>query len=299
MDSHDLFIQSAKRVPLLTPVEEIELARIIQRMLAIQAENPTGPYSRAEKLAIRRGTRARERFITANLRLVAHVAGTYHRRLQGAVDMEVAELMQEGMFGLMRAVEKFDPDRGYKFSTYAYWWIRQAIGRGMKDLGRPIRLPVHIHETMFRLRRRRQELTAELGRPPSREELAASMEWAPQLLDQVLQAAARPASLDAVIGDNVSPLSEVVADERSLVDPLVTIGESDDAARVREALDRLHPRDREIVRMRYGLGGGEPATLQAIARAMGVTRECVRQRCGTAMKRLEYQLRRDPQLSVA
>jgi|GEM_PF-1341664 RNA polymerase primary sigma factor len=298
-DTIDQFMQRAVKIPLLTPTEEIHLARSVQRMMAIQDSNPSGPYTKTESADIRRGTRAKERFISANIRLVASVAAKYHRALNSSLDLQQEDLMQEGMFGLVRAVEKFDPERGYKFSTYAYWWIRQSIVRGMQVNGRTIKLPTHIHEKMFTLRQRQHSLSLKLGRAPSMQELADELALPLDLLEHVLLVGTRPTSLDAAVGDNDSPLMDAISDDGTSADQLNRLSDDLDIERLRHALKQLPKRDQQILELRFGLNGNQPETLHAIGVRYGITRERVRQLCTNALRRIERDLAADPQFRIS
>jgi RNA polymerase primary sigma factor len=298
-DGIDHFMQRANKIPLLTPEEEIHLARSVQRMIAIQQVKPGGNYTKAEQLAIKRGTRAKERFINANLRLVANVAGKYHRAMMKSIDLPHEDMIQEGMFGLVRAVEKFDPERGYKFSTYAYWWIRQSIIRSMQFNGRAIRLPTNIHEKLYAFRHRHQQLQLKLGRTPTSKDIADDLGITVEQLDHMLMVSPKPASLDLVLSDNSNPLLDVIPDQSSMADPLDAISDNIDLERVRSALQLLSPRDRQIIELRYGLTGQPPVTYAAISKQLGLTRERVRQLDVNAMRKIEKLLRNDPQFRVS
>lgn len=286
-DAVDHFMKKAIRIPLLSADEEIHLARAVQRMIAIKSDNPDGPYSKVERAAIKRGTRAREQFINANLRLVVAVARKYHAAINTSMDLTPEDLIQEGMFGLVRAVEKFDPERGYKFSTYAYWWIRQSIVRGLQTNGRTVRLPTQVHEKMYAMR----QLYLKLGRTPTTQELADHAGWSVDYLEHLLTVSARPASLDLTIDENCNPLMDVIPDHSTAEDRMETLSNETDAQMVRFALERLPLRDRQIIELRYGLNGQPPETLAAIGERYGITRERVRQCCVKAMRKIEKTLR--------
>jgi RNA polymerase primary sigma factor len=293
----DHFLQKAARIPLLTTEEEIHLARSVQRMMALYQAKPGGPYTKAELGHIRRGTRAKERFISANLRLVANVASKYYRVTSTTIDLPHEDMIQEGMFGLMRAVEKFDPERGYKFSTYAYWWIRQSIIRGMQMGGRLVRLPAHIHEKLYSLRNRQHALALQLGRAPSMQELADNMEIPVDLLEHVLVVGSRPGSLNARIGENECALMDVVTDEVSSSDRLESLSTQLDVDRINGLINSLNERERSILTMRYGLDGSKPATLMAVGKRFGITREGARVVCAHAMRKIKQQMDAESQLA--
>jgi RNA polymerase primary sigma factor len=222
---------------------------------------------------------AKRELIEANLRLVVSVAKRY--RWSG---VSLGDLIQEGNLGLLRAVDKFQYRRGFKFSTYATWWIRQAITRGIADRGRTIRLPVHVSERLNDVMRRRAALVDRLGREPSTEELARHARIPAPKLKLLLDAAPRPVSLELPIGDDAT-LADFLED-RSAVSPLETVADSERAAALARAVDRLEPREREIVRLRFGLGNAAPQTLEEIGERLNLTRERIRQIEGKALTRL-------------
>jgi len=298
-DTIDHFMNQAAKIPLLTSDEEIHLARSVRRMLAIQQAKPQGPYTKVEQGHIRRGIRAKERFVNANLRLVANVAGKYHRALNSSLDLHQEDLMQEGMFGLIRAVEKFDPERGYKFSTYAYWWIRQAIVRGMQFNGRAVRLPTHIHEKIYTLKQRHHALSLTLGRTPTTQDLADELKMSREFLEHVMVVGARPSSLDMTFGENTNSLVDMIADESAGTDQLQDLSNSIDVERIRNAIALLPMRNREMLEMRYGLNGNDPSTLAAIGQKYGVSRERVRQCCRKTLQQIEKALLDDPQFRIS
>jgi RNA polymerase primary sigma factor len=261
-DAMTLFMSRAGRYPLLTAAEEIELAKRIERGDA----------------------KAKERMINSNLRLVISIA----KRYQGH-DVPLGDLVQEGVIGLNRAVEKFDWRRGFKFSTYATWWIRQACQRAISNLSKTIRVPTHVHERRLRLARVRAELVSKLDREPTREELAAAAGFSLEHVDEALDAADAPVSLNQRVGpEEESELGDLFGDP-SAEDPA---GEAVDSIRrleVRRALAELPERERRVLELRFGLDG-EPWTLEAIGKELGVTRERVRQLQSDALAHLEAEL---------
>src|SRR3954470_24470950 len=244
------YLREIGRVPLLTAAEEIALAKRIER------NDPA----------------ARRQLIEANLRLVVSVAKRYVGR-----GMLFLDLIQEGNVGLMKAVEKYDWRRGYKFSTYATWWIRQAITRGIADQARTIRVPVHMVETINKLARIQRQLTQTLERDPTAEELAEQMETTPERIEQILKIAQEPVSLEAPVGDQEdSSLGEFIEDEE-MARPHFAVTEKLRREEVEAVLSTLSFRERKVLELRYGLNGDEPKTLEDVGRYFGVTRERIRQ----------------------
>jgi RNA polymerase primary sigma factor len=258
-DALQLFLNEAGRYKLLTAEEEVELAKRFER-----------------------GDReAKDLMINSNLRLVVSIA----KRYQGH-GLSLLDLIQEGIIGLIRAVEKFDWRRGYKFSTYATWWIRQAVQRGVANKAREIRIPVHIVEREQKMGRAERELTARLGRPPTEQEIAKEAKLPLKQVREVRQAARAVTSLDKAVGeDDGGALGELVAGESPAPEEEVSLSLGMDA--VRRAVAALPEREREVVKMRYGLNGDvEPVSLEEIGRRMGLTRERVRQLESAALERL-------------
>jgi RNA polymerase primary sigma factor len=254
-----LYLRDISQVPLLTAQEEVLLAQRIEQgdMDALQ------------------------RFVRANLRLVVSIAKRYLGR-----GLSLLDLVQEGNLGLMRAVEKYDWTRGYRFSTYATWWIRQAITRAISDQGRTIRLPVHVTDSITRYRRSLAQLTQELGRPPLPEELAEAMSIQPEKLEQIIQAAQRTISLDTPFSsEDETNLGDIIADE-------VTRGPQQEAEEVllqrdvAEVLECLNPRQRLVLQLRFGLGTGTPHTLAEVGDQLNISRERVRQLENEALRKL-------------
>ena len=272
VDSIGWYLSTIGRVPLLTPAEEIELAHHVQAMKRLR-ELPADQITPRQRHQIRMGTRARDRMMAANLRLVVSVAKKYQN--QG---LELLDLVQEGAIGLERAVDKFDPAMGYKFSTYAYWWIRQGMTRAIDNSARTIRLPIHVSEKLSKMRRISRELSHRLGRQPYRLELAHAMGMPPQELEELISQSAPCASLDAHARgeEDRSTLGELIADPAS--------GESMDSMdrtlqkeHLGNWLSQLNEREQKIIKMRFGLEGSEPLTLAEIGRQINVSRERVRQ----------------------
>jgi RNA polymerase primary sigma factor len=271
-DSIGWYLTMIGRVPLLTPAEEIELAHQVQQMKQL-ITIPADERSPLERQQIRMGCRARDRMMAANLRLVVSVAKKYQN--QG---LELLDLIQEGTIGLERAVDKFDPAMGYKFSTYAYWWIRQGMTRAIDNTARTIRLPIHISEKLAKLRRITRELSHRFGRQPNRLELAHAMGVEPDELEDLLSQSAPCASLDAhARGDeDRSTLGELIPDPASL-EPMDGMDRSIQKEHLGTWITQLNEREQKILRLRFGLDGTEPLTLAEIGRQINVSRERVRQ----------------------
>jgi RNA polymerase primary sigma factor len=258
-DALQLFLNEAGRWPLLTKEEEVELAKRIERGDA----------------------EAKERMINSNLRLVVSIAKKY----QGH-GLSLLDLIQEGIIGLIRAVEKFDWRRGFKFSTYATWWIRQAVQRGVANKARTIRIPVHIADREQRIARAERALAPKLGRQPTEEEVAKQAKLPLKQVREVRQAARAITSLDRPVGsENEASLGELFAAEQAPPDEEVTVSLEQDV--LRRAVAQLPEREREVVKRRYGLNGDrDPASLEAIGRELGLTRERVRQIEARALEQL-------------
>jgi RNA polymerase primary sigma factor len=286
-DTIGLYLKEVGRVPLLTAQEEVELAQRIEAGRLAREELAKGnvsPRRRAElQKIIEDGWKAREHLITANSRLVISVAKKYMGR-----GVPFLDLIQEGNIGLIRAAKKFDYRRGHKFSTYATWWIRQAVTRAIADQGRTIRVPVHMGDQINKLLRVQHQLTQRLGRDPSVEELAGALDVPPQKVENMIQVARRPLSLetptddeeDSVLGDFIQDEEVAAPDETATYNLLREHLES--------VLNSLPPREVRILQLRYGLLDGQAYTLEEVGRKMGVTRERVRQIEAQALSRLRH-----------
>ncbi len=260
LDSLRLYLRSIGRVDLLTAEEEVTLAKRIERGDMI----------------------AKQQMIEANLRLVVSIAKGYLGR-----GLTFLDLIQEGSLGLIRAVEKFDYRRGYKFSTYATWWIRQAVTRAIADKGRTIRIPVHMVEKLNKVVHIERQLVQEFGREPTPEEIAKELEWTAREVKDILRIAQLPVSLEKPIGEEEdSELGDFVEDEAA-ESPFETALENLRKENVRKALEALPQREREVIEMRFGLKGSEARTLEEVGRAFGVTRERIRQIENNTLKKLE------------
>ncbi|GGI09557.1 sigma-70 family RNA polymerase sigma factor [Egicoccus halophilus] len=270
------YLNAIGRVALLTAEEEVDLAKRyhagVAAATALQRDALPSPRRAQLRRLVEDGARAQERLVTANLRLVVSVARRYLGR-----GLSLLELVQEGNLGLMRGVEKFDHTKGYKFSTYATWWIRQALTRGTANKARSVRLPVHVHELVAKVRRTEFELLQTLGREATDEEVAEDLGLSLPRLRELRLAGREITSLDRSVGeDSDATLGDLVADEDA-EDPelLATAGMA--RREVVLALESLHERERGVLELRYGLSGDEPRTLEEIGELYGVTRERIRQ----------------------
>ncbi len=271
-DSIGYYLSSIGRVPLLTPAEEIELAHHVQNMKKL-LEIPETDRTQRNLYQIKIGKRARDRMMAANLRLVVSVAKKYQN--QG---LELLDLVQEGAIGLERAVDKFDPAMGYKFSTYAYWWIRQGMTRAIDNSARTIRLPIHISEKLSKMRRVSRELSHKFGRQPTRLEMATEMGIDQKDLEDLISQSAPCASLDAHARgeEDRSTLGELIPDP-NFEEPMEGMDRTIQKEHLGTWLSQLNEREQKIMKLRFGLDGEEPLTLAEIGRQINVSRERVRQ----------------------
>jgi RNA polymerase primary sigma factor len=286
-DPISLYLREMSRVPLLTADEEVTLAKSMecgrnaQKVLRDNACTPT-EYSRFHQ-QIEEGRRARAHLIRANTRLVVSVAKRYRGN-----GVPFLDLIQEGNMGLMRAADKFDYSLGHKFSTYATWWIRQAITRALSDQGRTIRLPVHMGDRIRRVHRVAQELEQKSGQKPTPEEIAEEMQVDSHKIRWMLRVSHRPCSLEKPIGeDEDSELGSFIEDKTSL-SPTDTAAENMLKERMEELLNTLTPREARILRLRFGLDNGRSYTLEEIGRKFGLTRERIRQIQMEALRKLRH-----------
>ena len=263
------FLNSAGRYPLLTHDQELTLGRAVQAWEEIKdVQNPTPDQVRIA----RRGKRAYEKFFKSNLRLVISVSKKY-AHLCSFHTMD--DLIQEGCFGLSRAIEKFDPTRGYKFSTYAYWWIRQGITRAIAEKSRTIRLPIHITEMLNKLKKGQRELSQELGRTPTITELAAFVELPEDDVKDLMCRARQPVSLEMKVGDgDDTELLELLSGDGEL--PSDQVEEECLKGDLRSLLGQLPHLQEQVLRMRYGMDGEDPMSLTGIGRVLGMSRDRVR-----------------------
>ena len=299
-DSIRVYLQEIGRIRLLRPDEEIELARKIADLLhleelAAQFESDNGKLPDNKEWAalvemplirFRRrlmlGRRAKEKMVQSNLRLVVSIAKKYMNR-----GLSFQDLIQEGSLGLIRAAEKFDHEKGYKFSTYATWWIRQAITRAIADQSRTIRLPVHLYETISRIKKTTKVLSQEFGRKPTEEEIAESMEMTIEKLRFIAKSAQLPISLETPIGkEEDSRLGDFI--EADIENPEQDVAKNLLREDLEGVLATLSPRERDVLRLRYGLDDGRMKTLEEIGQIFDVTRERIRQIEAKALRKLRH-----------
>jgi RNA polymerase primary sigma factor len=286
-DALPLYLQEIGRVALLTGPQEVELAKAMEAGNLAKEQLQQGQLTpeQLEQLAedVAKGDLARRRLIEANLRLVVSVARRYMNR-----GLPLGDLIQEGNIGLLRAVEKFDYTRGFKFSTYATWWIRQAVTRAISDHARTIRIPVHMVETINRLSRTMSQLQQEYGREPTVEEISAAMELSAERVREITSILPQPISLDTPVGDDQDTLlGDFVEDPNA--QPLEEAGaRAVLREQVAEVLESLSPRERRVLDLRYGLDNGRQHTLDEIGLELGVTRERIRQIEAKALRKLRH-----------
>jgi len=286
-DTVALYLREMARVPLLTNKEEVTLAKQIERGLEAEELLRSNGHTSEERACLEQvvaeGLGARDHLIRANTRLVVSIAKKYIGR-----NVPFLDLIQEGNLGLMKAVEKFEYQRGYRFSTYATWWIRQTITRAIADQGRTIRVPVHMSDRIRRLYRRAQEIEQERGVRPTPEELAEEMGLEPRKVQWMMRVSWQPLSLERPVGeDEDSELSNFIEDEQTPT-PSDTAHSDMLRDRIEEVLATLHPREVRILRMRFGLQNGRSYTLEEVGQKFGLTRERIRQIEGHALRRLRH-----------
>ncbi|MCO5995154.1 RNA polymerase sigma factor [Actinoallomurus rhizosphaericola] len=298
-DSVHTYLKAIGRRQLLTAAQEVELAKRIEAGLyaehKLETETGLSESDREDlELVAEDGRRAKAHMLEANLRLVVSVAKKYADR-----GLSLLDVVQEGNLGLIRAVEKFDYTKGYKFSTYAMWWIRQAIQRGFADSARTIRLPVHVLEMLSKLSRVERDMHQRLGREPTPEELAVELDKSPAQVQELLRTSRQPISLDSTIGeDGETRIGDLIEDTDSpeaseLVDRQLM------ADQLRRALSVLSPREEKIMAMRFGLYDGTPRTLDEIGKHLGLTRERIRQLEKESLSKLRHPSNAQPLLDFA
>ncbi|MEV6155332.1 RNA polymerase sigma factor [Nonomuraea sp. NPDC052129] len=298
-DSVHTYLKSIGRRTLLTAAQEVELARRIEAGLYAEYKLETGPdLSPAARddleLVIEDGRAAKDHMLEANLRLVVSVAKKYTDR-----GMSLLDVVQEGNLGLIRAVEKFDYTKGFKFSTYAMWWIRQAIQRGFADSARTIRLPVHVLEMLSKLSRIERDMHQRLGREPTPEELGIELDKTPDQIEELLRTSRQPISLNATIGeDGETTIGDLIEDvdspEASEIVDRQLLGDQ-----LRGVLGNLTPREAKIMALRFGLVDGKPHTLDEIGKHLGLTRERIRQLEKESLSKLRHPSNTRPLLDWA
>ena len=284
-DTVGLYLKEAGRVPLLTPDEEVYITKRMEKGLQAREKLTKEKVTKEERAELQAliedGWAAREHLIRANARLVISVAKKYMGR-----GVPFLDLIQEGNIGLMRAAKKFDHTRGYKFSTYATWWIRQAVTRAIADQGRTIRIPVHMGDQVSRMLRAQHQLKQKLSREPSIEELAVALDVPQKKVEEMIKLARYPLSLQMPIGDeDDDTLGDFIEDD-SIPTPDTTAANNLLHEHLEDVLDLLPPREARILQLRYGLTDGQYLTLNEVGRKMGVTRERVRQIEAQALRRL-------------
>ncbi|MFG2074077.1 RNA polymerase primary sigma factor [Nonomuraea maritima] len=298
-DSVHTYLKSIGRRTLLTAAQEVELARRIEAGLYAEYKlesEPDLPESAKEdlRMVVADGKEAKDHMLEANLRLVVSVAKKYTDR-----GMSLLDVVQEGNLGLIRAVEKFDYTKGFKFSTYAMWWIRQAIQRGFADSARTIRLPVHVLEMLSKLSRIERDMHQRLGREPTPEELAVELDKTPDQIEELLRTSRQPISLNATIGeDGETTIGDLIEDvdspEASEIVDRQLLGDQ-----LRGVLDNLSPRESKIMALRFGLVDGKPHTLDEIGKHLGLTRERIRQLEKESLSKLRHPSNTRPLLDWA
>ena len=303
-DSVRAYLEEIGRKPLLTPEQEVVYSKAVQAQVRLEElkaqlaeklgyEPALEQWAEAASLTIdelrtglNAGHRAKQKMVEANLRLVVSIAKKYIKS-----DVEFLDLIQEGSVGLQRGVEKFDPAKGYRFSTYAYWWIRQGITRAIAEKSRMVRLPIHIHEKLNKIKTVQRRLTQTLGRSATHEEVAEALNLSPQKVRDFLKYSRQPISLDLRLGDNQgTELGELLEDDAPSPEDYVTLTTL--RADLAEMMTHLTPQQREVVSLRFGLKGDKGLTLAKIGDRLNVSRERVRQVEREALKQLRQQRHR-------
>ena len=275
------YLKEIGRNPLLSGSEEIEYANQIQAMMPLLEKDDLNV---AEREVVRIGQLARQKLAQANLRLVVSIAKKYQNR-----GLSLLDLIQEGSIGVMRATEKFDPTKGYKFSTYSYWWIKQAMTRAIANQSRTIRLPIHITDKLNKIKTTTRKLSQELGRKPTEEEIAGQLDITTERLRYIVQASyrAKPKSLNLTIDDNNTELGQILADDSA--SPTDFVVEQELSSQVVNLLDTLSPKQKDVIMLRFGLKDGQTKTYEQIGELCGISRESVRQIKNKALRLLKKQ----------
>jgi RNA polymerase sigma factor (sigma-70 family) len=277
-NSIEIYLKEIGKISLLNADEEVELASKVQAMLPLLEKNELTPQ---EKKIIKQGEKAKEQMIKANLRLVVSIAKKYQNR-----GLSFLDLIQEGSLGLIRGIEKFDPNKGYKFSTYAYWWIRQGITRGIANQARTIRLPIHLIQDLNKIKKITRQLSQKLGRQPTDEEIANQLNLSIQKLRSIKRVAQKTKlkSLNIKIDENQTELEQILADDSP--SPTDLLAQSELRSQVEDLLTTLSPKEKDVIILRYGLNDGIPRTYEQIGHCCGISRERVRQITNKAIKLL-------------
>lgn len=273
------YLKEIGRTPLLKAEEEVKYANQIQMMLPLLEKSE---LTSEEQKIVNLGQRAKQKMVEANLRLVVSIAKKYHNR-----GLSMLDLIQEGSIGLMRATEKFDASKGYKFSTYSYWWIRQAMTRAIANYARTIRLPIHITQDLNKVKKATRKLSQKLGRKPTEEEIGAELDMELDKLRALAQSAriTKPKSLNVTIDENQTELGQILADDGASPSDFVYSQETQ--SHIQGLLHTLSPKQRDVITLRYGLRDGRTMTYEQIGDVCGISRERVRQIKNKAMKLLK------------
>ncbi|MFP4008470.1 MAG: sigma-70 family RNA polymerase sigma factor [Spirulinaceae cyanobacterium] len=277
------YLQAIGRIPLLRPEQEIELANQVQAMLPLLEKNQLTPE---EKQTVKTGQEAKQKMVEANLRLVVSIAKKYQKR-----GLSFLDLIQEGSLGLIRSIEKFDPSRGYKFSTYSYWWIRQAITRAIAERSRTIRLPIHMNEYLHKIKQATRQLSIDLGRQPTEAELAEMLDLKVPKLRSIRQALRRTqlSSLNRKLSDEQTELADILADDSYSPDHFAV--EQELQSRVKNLLQCLPERQREFIMLRFGFKTGQKMSVRAVGSHLGMSYPQARKLQSQAMRSLRRHAR--------